>query len=257
MSRILIFAYGIACYAVFFACFLYSIAFVGNFDVVPKTLDSGAVAPLGVTLAVNLALLALFAVQHSGMARPGFKRWLTRVVLAPAERATYVLASTLALALLYALWRPLPSVVWDVQDPLLRTGLHGLYFFGWALLLYATALIDHFDLFGVRQVWLHLRGKPYTHHPFKTPGLYRYVRHPLYLAWFTIFWATPTLSVGHLLLALGTTGYIVLAVLLEERDLVDHFGDTYRRYMRSTPRYFPRLRATREEPATALAEPTR
>ncbi len=255
MARIASFAYGLLCYALFFACFLYSIAFVGNFDVVPKTLDAGREGSLGTALAVNLALLAVFAVQHSVMARPAFKRWWTRFVPEPVERATYVLLSSAALALLYWQWQPIGGVLWDVRDPAGRTALQGLYLGGWGLLLYSTCLIDHFDLFGVRQVWLHLRGRPYTGKPFRTPSLYRHVRHPLYLSWFTIFWATPTMSAGHLLLAVGTTAYIVVAVFLEERDLEAHFGDVYRRYAATTPKYFPRFLRRRRAPAVA-AEPS-
>ena len=238
-QRIGFLAYGVVCYALFFACFLYSIAFVGNFGLAPKTLDSGTAGPLGAALLVNLGLLSLFAVQHSGMARPAFKQWWTRFVPEPAERSTYVLASTAALALLYAFWQPIGGTVWSVTDPVGAGILTGIYLFGWGLLLYATLLIDHFDLFGLRQSWLAFRGKPYTHHPFRTPGLYKRIRHPIYLAWFVIFWATPVMSVGHLLLAVATTAYIVVAVWFEERDLVDHFGDQYRQYQDTTPRYIP------------------
>lgn len=244
--------YGVTCYTLFFACFLYSIAFVGNFGFVPKTVDSGTPGPLGLALAVNLGLLSLFAIQHSGMARPGFKRLWTRIVPEPAERPTYVLLSTLCLALLYAFWQPIAGTVWEVTSPVGSAVLTGLYLFGWVLLLYATMLIDHFDLFGLRQAWIAFRGRQYTNHAFRTPGLYKHVRHPIYVAWFVIFWATPVMSVGHLLLAGVTTAYIVLAVFVEERDLVAHFGDVYRRYQRTTPKYLPRPRrplAPGEEPA--------
>lgn len=247
MARLLVFAYGVACYAFFFAVFLYAIAFLGNYDAVPRTIDSGAVPGLGTALAVDLALLALFAVQHSLMARPAFKRLWTRVVPASIERATYVLATSLCLALLFWLWQPIAGQLWDVRGTALGTALEVLYLGGWALLLYATFLIDHFDLFGLRQVWLRLRDRPYTHHAFSTPGLYRHIRHPIYLGWFVIFWATPFMSLGHLLFAVGATGYILVAVRIEERDLLVYFGDDYRRYAASTPRYFPRLRAAAGE----------
>jgi len=245
-ARIAFLAWGIACYALFFACFLYAIAFIGDFGIAPKTIDSGEPGPLGLALAVDLGLLSLFAVQHSGMARPGFKRAWTQIVPEPAERPTYVLLSTLALVVLFALWQPIGGTVWALTSEAGSTLLRALYFAGWAMLLYATALIDHFDLFGLRQAWLAFRGRPYAPHPFKTPGLYKHVRHPLYVSWAIIFWATPVMSAGHLLFAVVTTAYMVVAVLLEERDLVGHFGDVYRRYQESTPRYFPRLKPRRE-----------
>ena len=234
--------WGVLCYGLFLACFLYAVAFLGNLPLVPKTIDSGPAGPLAYALFVNLALLSLFAVQHSGMARPGFKRAWTRLVPEPAERPTYVLLSTLALILLFALWQPIPGTVWAVSDPVGRALLHALYAGGWLLLLYATAQIDHFDLFGLRQAWLAFRGRPYAHHPFQTPGLYRLIRHPIYVAWAIIFWATPEMSAGHLLFAGVATGYMALAVFAEERDLVAHFGDAYRRYQETTPRYLPRFR---------------
>ena len=247
--------WGVACYAVFFACFLYAIAWVGGFDVVPKTIDSGEPGPLGAALAVNLVLLSLFAVQHSGMARPGFKRVWTRIVPEPAERPTYVLLTSLVLWLLFALWQPIGGVVWTVTDPTAVLLLHVSYFLGWGLLLYATALIDHFDLFGLRQAWLAFRGRPYTHHPFATPGLYAHVRHPLYVSWAIIFWSTPVMTGGHLLFAAVATAYMVIAVFLEERDLVVHFGDAYRRYQEATPKYFPRI-ARRRSVGSAATRPT-
>ena len=252
-TRVAFLAWGAACYAAFFACFLYAIAFIGDFGIVPKTIDSGEPGPLGLALAVDLGLLSLFALQHSGMARPGFKRLWTKIVPEPAERPTYVLLSSLLLVLLFALWQPIGGTVWEATSPAGATLVRALYFAGWGMLLYATALIDHFDLFGLRQAWLGFRGRPYTSHPFKTPGLYKHMRHPLYVAWAIIFWATPVMSVGHLLFAVVTTAYMVVAVLLEERDLVGHFGDAYRRYQESTPRYFPRF-GRRREGRTASAE---
>ena len=233
--------WGVACYALFFACFLYAIAFIGDFSLAPKTIDSGEPGPLGLALAVNLGLLSLFAVQHSVMARPAFKRAWTKIVPEAAERPTYVLASTLALLLLFAYWQPIGGTVWAVTNPAAVLAVRALYFGGWILLLYATALIDHFDLFGLRQAWLGFRGRTYTHHPFATPGMYGHVRHPLYVSWAIIFWSTPVMSAGHLLFASVATAYMVVAVFFEERDLVAHFGDAYRRYQESTPKYVPRF----------------
>jgi protein-S-isoprenylcysteine O-methyltransferase Ste14 len=246
-------AWGIACYAVFFACFLYAIAFVGNFAIAPKTIDSGTPGPLGAALAVDLALLSLFALQHSVMARPGFKRAWTKIVPEPAERPTYVLASTLALVVLFAFWQPIGGAVWTVTSPAAAFALHAIYFAGWMLLLYATALIDHFELFGLRQAWLAFRGVPYTPHPFATPGLYAHVRHPIYVAWAIIFWSTPTMSAGRLLFAAVATAYMVVAVFLEERDLIGTFGDAYRRYQEATPKYFPRIARRGAPSATRTA----
>ena len=252
-KRIAFLAWGITCYAVFFACFLYAIAWIGGFDIVPTTIDSGEPGPLGAALAVNLALLSLFAVQHSGMARPGFKRVWTKIVPEPAERPTYVLLSTLALVALFAFWRPIGANVWTVTDPVSVLALRASYFLGWILLLYATALIDHFDLFGLRQAWLAFRGRPYTSHPFATPGMYAHVRHPLYVSWAIIFWSTPVMSGGHLLFAAVATAYMVVAVFFEERDLVSHFGDAYRRYQEATPKYLPRIGRKRTPRAVPAA----
>jgi protein-S-isoprenylcysteine O-methyltransferase Ste14 len=234
-------AWGVLCYALFLACFLYAIAFLGGFSIAPKTIDSGTPGPLARALLVDLALLSLFAVQHSGMARPGFKRVWTRIVAEPAERPTYVLASTLVLAALFALWEPIGGTVWTVTNEAAVVVIRGVYFGGWALLLYATALIDHFDLFGLRQAWLAFRGRPYEHRPFATPGLYAHIRHPLYVSWAVIFWSAPVMSSGHLLFSSVATAYMVAAVFVEERDLVDFFGDAYRRYQETTPRFLPRL----------------
>ncbi|HEY8154593.1 MAG TPA: DUF1295 domain-containing protein [Myxococcota bacterium] len=240
-TRIAFLAWGVVCYVVFFACFLYAIAFIGDFAIAPKTIDSGEPGPLGLALAIDLGLLSLFAVQHSGMARPGFKHVWTKIVPEPAERPTYVLLSSLALVALFACWQPIGGTVWTVTSEAGASVLRAVYFAGWAMLLYATALIDHFDLFGLRQAWLAFRGRRYASHPFKTPGLYKHMRHPLYVSWAIIFWATPVMSVGHFLFAVVSTVYMIVAVLLEERDLVGHFGDAYRRYQESTPRYFPRF----------------
>jgi protein-S-isoprenylcysteine O-methyltransferase Ste14 len=240
MRRFAILTYGIVSYLAFFGVFLYAIGFVGD-AVVPKTVDSGPAAPLGRALIVNLGLLTLFALQHSGMARPAFKRWLTRAVPAPAERSTYVLASSAAMVLLFAFWEPIPALVWDVQAPVARVALDALYLGGWALVLYATTLIDHFDLFGLRQVFLHFGQRPYRGKAFMTPSLYGVIRHPLYVGWLTVFWATPSMTAGHLLLAAVVTGYILVAIQLEERDLLAQLGDGYARWRESTPMFVPRL----------------
>jgi methanethiol S-methyltransferase len=244
-QRIGLLVWGVTCYALFFACFLYAIAFIGGFALAPKTIDSGEPGPLGLALAVNLGLLSLFAVQHSVMARPAFKRAWTKIVPDAAERPTYVLASTLALVLLFVFWQPIGGTVWAVTNPVAALALRALYFAGWIMLLYATALIDHFDLFGLRQAWLGFRGRAYTNHPFATPGMYAHVRHPLYVSWAIIFWSTPVMSGGHLLFAAVATAYMVVAVFFEERDLVAHFGDAYRRYQETVPKYVPRIRRKR------------
>jgi len=246
VSRVSAFVYGVVCYAVFFGTFLYALGFVGNV-VVPKSMDSGAEGPLAVALAINLGLLGLFAVQHSVMARPGFKRVWKRVVPEPVERSTYVLASSLALILLFWQWRPLGGVVWEVNDAVGRVVLYAVFATGWLIVLASTFLINHFDLFGLRQVWLHLRGKPYTPLAFRTPVFYRWVRHPLYVGWLLAFWATPTMTAAHLVFALATTGYILTAIQLEERDLVAAHGDTYRRYQREVPMLIPRPSSREQE----------
>lgn len=240
MKRVGIFSYGIACYVVFFGTFLYAIGFIGDLWV-PKTLDSPRDTPLGAALAIDLGLLALFAVQHSVMARPAFKAWWTRLIPEAAERATYVLFSSLALILLFWLWQPLGGQVWTVTSATGIQLLYGLYAFGWLLLLYVTFLINHFDLFGLRQAWLYLVRRPYTPLPFRTPWLYRQMRHPLYIGWLTIVWATPTMSVAHLVFAGMCTLYILFAIPLEEHDLVAAHPE-YAEYRRRVPMLIPRLR---------------
>ena len=256
MSRLLALIYGAACYAVFLLTFLYAIAFVAGVGV-PKHVDSGVPGSLPVALAIDLLLLGLFAIQHSGMARPAFKRWWTRYVPAPVERSTYVLASSLALLLLFWQWRPLPSRIWDVDGDIARWALHGLSAVGWLLVLSSTFLINHFDLFGLRQVWRHARGRgPDLDAPFVTRAFYRIVRHPIMLGFLVAFWATPTMSLGHLLFALATTGYILLAVkCLEERDLVAIYGDTYRDYQRRVPMILPWRKAEETQRRQVDAKP--
>jgi protein-S-isoprenylcysteine O-methyltransferase Ste14 len=241
MKRALVFVYGVLCYAIFFATFLYTVGFLGNL-VVPKSVDSGAAGAFGGALLVDTALLVLFGLQHSVMARPGFKAWWTRIVPHSIERSTYVLASSAALALLYGLWQPIPMSVWHAEG-VAGAALQGLFFAGVGLVLYSTFLIDHFDLFGLRQVFLHLRRRAYQEKRFTTPSLYKRIRHPLYLGWFVTMWATPSMSAGHFLFALVLTAYIYLAIPLEERDLSAALGANYRRYRERTPMFVPRPRA--------------
>lgn len=250
MSRIGTFLYGLMCYAVFLGVFVYAVGFIGGF-LTPTLLDGTPDRPLLEALAINLGLLALFAIQHSVMARPAFKRWWTRIVPEAAERSTYVLASSLALVALFAHWAPIGGVVWDVPTGAARVGVIGLYAFGWLLLLYTTFLIDHFDLFGLAQVWRRLTGNDYRPPQFRTPSLYRLVRHPLYIGWLIIFWAAPTMTVAHLVFALMTTAYILIAIQLEERDLVAAFGNDYVAYRRRTPMLVPRLWPSRRDALAA------
>jgi protein-S-isoprenylcysteine O-methyltransferase Ste14 len=240
MSRLSALLYGAACYAVFLATFLYAIPFVAGFGV-PKHIDNGVPTSLPLAMAINLVLLTLFALQHSVMARPAFKRRWTRFVPPVVERSTFVLATSLVLALLFWQWRPLPLRLWDVEGDAARWALYGLSAVGWLLVLASTFLINHFDLFGLRQVWRHARGQgPAPEAPFVVRALYRIVRHPIMLGFLIAFWATPTMSLGHLLFALVTTGYILVAVkFLEERDLVAQYGEAYRDYQRRVPMLLP------------------
>jgi protein-S-isoprenylcysteine O-methyltransferase Ste14 len=240
--------YGVICYAIFFVTFLYLIGFVGNIAV-PKTIDSGAAGPAGVALLVNAGLLLLFGLQHSVMARPGWKRVFTRVVPRSIERSSYVLASSIVLILLMWLWQPLPTPIFEVEGGIARSALIATYFLGYGIVLYSTFLIDHFDLFGLRQVFLRAMGRSYTEKRFATPAVYKLIRHPLYVGWMITFWAAPTFSVGHLLFACGMTAYILAAIPLEERDLEAQLGEPYRSWRARTPAFLPRIgraRATAE-----------
>jgi methanethiol S-methyltransferase len=237
MKRLSVLLYGVICYAIFFASFLYAIGFLGNVAV-PTSIDAELTGSVSQTLIIDIALLALFALQHSIMARPAFKRWWTRFVPVAAERSTYVLFSSLALILLFWQWRPIGTVIWDVQNEMGRMAIYAGYAFGWVLLLVATFLINHFDLFGLRQVWLYFRGRPYTDLAFRTPSLYKVMRHPIYVGWLFIFWCAPTMTAAHLLFALLTTAYILIALRLEERDLIAAFPE-YADYRKRVPALVP------------------
>jgi protein-S-isoprenylcysteine O-methyltransferase Ste14 len=247
MRRWCFFVYGIACYLLFFAIYVYLAGFVGNF-LVPKSIAS-APSDLLPAVGVDLLLIALFGLQHSVMARPRFKRVWTRLVPQPIERSTYALFSCGVLALLMWQWRGIDAVVWDVRAPAGRVILWALFAAGWLMVPGVTLMISHFDLFGLRQVWLYLRGRPYTALPFRTPMLYNRMRHPLYVGWALAFWATPTMTLGHALFAATMTLYMAAAALVEERDLVGHFGETYNEYRRRVPMFLPRLGAGRSQPS--------
>jgi protein-S-isoprenylcysteine O-methyltransferase Ste14 len=246
--RLLLLTYGILSYASSVAILLYAIGFIGGF-LTPTRLDDRRQGSLAAAVAVDAGLILLFALQHSGMARPGFKKWLTRFVPEPAERSTYVLLSSAALFLLFWQWQPLGGVIWEVNGETARAAVYAVFAAGWLIVLGTTFLINHFDLFGVRQVWLAFRGVPYTSLRFATPGPYRLVRHPLYIGWFLVFWAAPTMTAAHLLFAVGTTAYTLAAIRWEERDLVAAHPE-YANYRRRVPMLVPRLSVS---PATRPA----
>ena len=251
LKRILHFAYGLAAYALFLATFLYALAFIGGCPLIANRLDGPLTGSLGTAIAVNCALLAVFAIQHSVMARPWFKARWTQLVPWAIERSTYVIASSLALILLFWQWRPIGIEIWSVENPAGQALLWGVFALGWATVLVSTFLINHFDLFGLRQVTLPLLGKPYTPVSFRTPWLYRQVRHPLYVGWLLAFWATPHMTLAHLLFAIATTAYIVLAIQFEEHDLVAEHGKSYSDYRKQVPMLIPGLRFGRKDQGQA------
>jgi methanethiol S-methyltransferase len=243
-SRLTTLSYGAFCYAVFFATFLYAIGFIGNV-LVPKSMDSGRMGSLPEALAVDMALLALFAIQHSVMARPWFKRAWTAIVPQAAERSTYVLFSSLCLALLFWQWRPIGGVIWQAGGAASRVIILCLYATGWIVVLVATFLTSHFDLFGLRQTWLRFQNRAYVPLAFESRGLYRLVRHPLYVGWLLVFWSAPTMTAAHLIFSVATTAYILVAIQFEERDLVAVHGEKYTRYQRAVPMLTPWFRRAR------------
>jgi protein-S-isoprenylcysteine O-methyltransferase Ste14 len=244
MSPILALAYGAVSYLAFLTSFSYTVGFVGNL-LVPKSIDSGPVISLASSVLTDMLLLLVFAVPHSVMARPAFKRWWTQMVPPPVERSTYVLVSSLALGLLCWQWRPIPALVWDVTSPVGWWLLVAVFWLGWAIVLVSTFLIDHFDLFGLRQVYLFAAGQAYTPPVFKTSGLYHFIRHPIMAGFLLAFWVTPTMTLGHLLFAVATTAYVLVALQLEERDLVAVHGEQYREYRKQAGMLLPLRRFPR------------
>jgi len=242
--------YGVTAYAMFLAVYLYTYGFVTN-TAVSRSIDAPVHSAFAPAAAINLLLVAAFGLQHSVMARPTFKRAWTRIIPEPIERSTYVLLSNVLMIALFAFWQPMPATIWNVTHPALRSVLIGLNAAGWLLVVFATFLLNHFDLFGLRQVWLYFRSEPYTRLPFRVPFLYRRVRHPLYIGWLAAFWITPTMSTGHLLFALSMTAYILVAIYFEERNLMELHGPQYTAYRRSVPMFAFGWRKTDRAPAAA------
>ncbi len=237
-KRLLVFIFGIVTYLIFLLTVLYGIGFVGN-RFVPKSIDTGDYSPLGVALLINLLLLALFGIQHSVMARHTFKKWLMRWIPEPVERSIFVLCASLSLMVLFWQWHPIAEYIWSFPAGSLNLALNVLFWIGWAIVILSTFLINHFDLFGLRQVYLYLRGIDYTPVPFKQPAIYKYVRHPLMLGFLVAFWAAPQMSVGHLIFAASMTIYILIGVAFEERDLLKSYGQAYEGYRRQVSMLFP------------------
>ena len=238
MKKIFSLLYGLVCYLAFFGTILYAIGFVGNL-IVPKTIDGEPQVPLFTAILINASLLLLFALQHSIMARPAFKTWWTTIIPHHLERSTFVLLASLCLMLLMWQWQPIGGVVWSIKNELVKNILLVVYLAGWAIVFISTFLINHFDLFGLRQVWLHFRGKPYVQLPFRVPMFYRFVRHPLYFGFLIAFWSAPVMTIAHLLFAVLTTGYIFTAIQLEEKDLMHVYGEKYRHYKKWVPMIIP------------------
>ena len=252
MKRIMFFLYGIICYVSFLVTFTYAIGFISNI-LVPTSLDAAPQVPFMEALLINSGLLTLFALQHSIMARKGFKKWWTRYVPEPIERSTYVLLSNLCLVAMFVYWQPMGGTIWAIENASAQMFIHGLATFGWIVVFISTFLISHFDLFGLRQVWFYLRGEAYQPLAFNVPYFYKYVRHPLYFGFLTAFWATPMMTVAHFIFALACTGYILVAIQLEERDLTQHFGDHYTEYKKQVPMLVPKIKASGSSEAAAEA----
>jgi protein-S-isoprenylcysteine O-methyltransferase Ste14 len=241
MKKLLALLYGVLAYLFFFGTFLYAIGFVGNAGV-PKSVDTGTQTSLGLAVLIDVALLSLFAVQHTIMARQGFKRLWTKVVSWYVERSTFVVAASACLALLLWQWRPIPGTVWDVHGTALGSVLTATFWIGWGILLVSTFLINHFELFGLAQAWAYFQGKEFHRPDFKTPAFYKMVRHPIYLGFVIAFWSAPVMTRGHLLFSFATTGYIIVGILFEERDLVHAYGEAYRNYRARVPMLIPFLK---------------
>jgi protein-S-isoprenylcysteine O-methyltransferase Ste14 len=241
MQRSLTMSFALIAYAIFFATFLYLIAFVGNVPMVQRTVDVGPAAPVAAAIVIDIALIALFGLQHSVMARQGFKRAWTRIVPEPAERSVYVLLASLMLIIMFAFWRPIEGTLWSVTNPILQMVLWVLFGLGWGIVLLSTFLLNHFELFGLQQAWLNLQRRQAEPHQLRQPMLYKWIAHPLYAGFFLAFWATPHMSYGHLLLSVGMSVYMLIAIRYEERDLTNYYGEDYTAYRRTVGMIFPRF----------------